>query len=232
MLLEKKSDKLRRRLRNKDLSCWQRFREYWESKGDPFEGIDRIPHFNRYLHCLRPWDSKPSDHYKKVLEKKYWWYNNPPSFLHMLSVLGAFAIANLVVALLPPFFYTNYNRMYELYRDLKRPAYVYENAGTVLFVWVSAHILSSLAPWFVYLTGGMHPHRYRMVPYGLMLVLEALLPDIFFGGRRIDLTLFALLGCIFCNLVTMYAFHFVTYLSVACLVPILGVFTYMTVLAG
>eukprot|EP01062_Namystynia_karyoxenos_P037295 TRINITY_DN27164_c0_g1_i1.p2 TRINITY_DN27164_c0_g1~~TRINITY_DN27164_c0_g1_i1.p2 ORF type:complete len:290 (+),score=105.17 TRINITY_DN27164_c0_g1_i1:120-872(+) len=195
---------------------------------DPFSGIQQVPLFNKYLYHLRPWDSKPSPQYVDLIERRHYWYNHPPSLMWMLCVLAGFAVSNLLVALFN--LAVNQTLFWQLWRDLKRPDFVYENIYVLLYCWFVAHLLNAFAAWFVYLSGGMWVHLHRMVPYVGLLFFEALLPDIMFAWRRIDVATFWEAGCVVLCMLSMWSFYGVTKLSPVCMVPLLAGHMYLLIL--
>eukprot|EP00756_Hemistasia_phaeocysticola_P044994 Hpha_TRINITY_DN18770_c0_g1::TRINITY_DN18770_c0_g1_i1::g.47464::m.47464/K05770/TSPO, BZRP; benzodiazapine receptor len=207
-------------------ACWR----WWRSTKDPFDEIENIPTLSQYIYHLRPWNCKPSEQYLEVLERRNYWFNHPPSVWWMLGVLALLVMANLFVALVNVA--VNRTLFYQLWRDLKRPTFTYENPAVLLFVWGLAHLLSAIAAWFVYLSGGMKRHRRRMIPYTMFLVMEALIPDAFFGWRRIDIAVFLSAISIIFICISMYAFSKVTNLSPVMMLPLLGAHGYMIALAS
>eukprot|EP01060_Flectonema_neradi_P010885 TRINITY_DN17967_c0_g1_i1.p1 TRINITY_DN17967_c0_g1~~TRINITY_DN17967_c0_g1_i1.p1 ORF type:complete len:263 (+),score=20.98 TRINITY_DN17967_c0_g1_i1:75-791(+) len=224
--MEKRSDYLRRRLQTSDVRCWNSFNR----EKDPFAGISDVPLFSGNLKTLRPWDPKPSEHYKEMLRLKNYWYDHPPGVTSILGFLAALVILNLTVALLPVL--VNYDLFYGLWRDLRKPSYVYEGGSAIVFIWALAHITSSLAAWFVYLSGGWIANRVHFISYFAMLASEAMMADLMFGARRLDYTTFCALSCSVTCLVSVFMLGSVARLSAACLVPLLSIYLFITVLVS
>ena len=223
--MEKRSDLLRRRLQNKNANCCT---SLFSREGNPFDGISDVPLFSKNLKTLRPWDPKPSEHYKEMLRLKNYWYDHPPGATSILGFLAALIVLNLAVALLP--ILVNYNLFYGLWRDLRKPSYVYEGGGAIIFIWALAHVTSSLAAWFVYLSGGWIANRIYFIPYFIMLSAEAMLADLMFGARRLDYTTFCAIVCSVSCLSSVFMLGSVARLSAACLIPILAIYLFITAL--
>eukprot|EP01064_Diplonema_japonicum_P007226 TRINITY_DN14911_c0_g1_i1.p1 TRINITY_DN14911_c0_g1~~TRINITY_DN14911_c0_g1_i1.p1 ORF type:complete len:231 (+),score=45.62 TRINITY_DN14911_c0_g1_i1:98-790(+) len=198
---------------------------YFKKEVNPTEGVEKIAVFNKYLSTLRPWDSRPSEHYKEAVRIKNYWYDHPPSMAAMLGYLFLCIVINLTVAFLPCI--VNYDRFFSLWRDLRKPDFVYEGTTALICSWGLSHIMSSLSVWFVYLTGGWVENWKAIIPYFLMLLSEGLLADVMFGARRLDYTTFLVAASWTLCVLSMLSFTYITYLSAACLLPLFGCLCYL-----
>ncbi|KAJ9460238.1 hypothetical protein DIPPA_07628 [Diplonema papillatum] len=159
-----------------------------------------------------------------------YWYHHPPKPWVMVSYLFLLLFVNLIIAFLPVS--VNYNRFYALWRDLAKPAFVYEEPTALILAWALAHVVSSLGPWFVYLSGGWLAHKWDILPCFLMMACEALLPDLMFGARRLDYTFFCTLACCGLCVLSMYKSARTTYLATAAFFPLLGCYVYLALLSA
>ena len=146
----------------------------------------------------------------------------------MMVYLAALVAVNVVVAFAPVVW--NYDIFTMLWRDLKKPGYVYEGGVGAVFTWLMVHLTSSFAPWFVFLTGGWVANRWCLLPYACMLACETLLADLLFGARRLDYTAYCCALCLLLCVVSLFSLGTATRLAAATLFPLLAVFAYLTFL--
>eukprot|EP01012_Entosiphon_sulcatum_P018890 TRINITY_DN2369_c0_g1_i2.p1 TRINITY_DN2369_c0_g1~~TRINITY_DN2369_c0_g1_i2.p1 ORF type:complete len:239 (+),score=56.39 TRINITY_DN2369_c0_g1_i2:235-951(+) len=146
-----------------------------------FDGIERIPVYNRFLYHLRPWDSTPSPVYVEEDQRRTWWYVHPPSFLFILLVLCSVVLVNYLIAFLP--LASNARLLRLRWRDLVKPPWGYEQGWLLLYSYFLTHLFASLSCWFVYLDGGVEKQRVNFLPYCLLLLLEAVWGDVMFRAK-------------------------------------------------
>lgn len=152
---------------------------------NPNSTIKKLPpHYARYwawkYEILRPWEPQPPRNYYKLLHEENPWFNEPPSQIRIFVMLFLFQVFSLACAFLP--WLLNIDVIGHRETILKAPSWIlpwWFNIITSAFT----HVGSAFAIWFIYLTGGFRKHWKIMVPWFIMLCLQALWPDILFSWR-------------------------------------------------
>eukprot|EP00760_Papus_ankaliazontas_P031897 PhM_4_TR5524/c0_g1_i1/m.48905 len=198
---------------------------------EPYEGLERTEPYASHINHLRPWDRQPHTLYREHVVKKTWWRTNPPSLAKVAGVLCAFVALNFVVAFFP--LAVNSEALQLIWRDLpNKPKTTYDDGATLVVVAFFVHVFTSLAAWFVYLSGGMTQHFWRLTPYLAMLGLECVWTDVFFSANRVDLTMMVWGGVLAMCLLSVVLFWGAARIGALFLMPMVLASTYAVVLFG
>eukprot|EP00759_Apiculatamorpha_spiralis_P028269 PhF_6_TR30752/c0_g1_i1/m.45282/K05770/TSPO, BZRP; benzodiazapine receptor len=193
-----------------------------------FHGMEKLELYTTHLEQLRPWDRPPATLYKEHMTRQLWWHTNPPKLSKVMGYLVAFVVLCQVVAFLP--LAVNLTALQDTWTDLKKPPMAYTEGGPLLAVWFFVHMFLSLAPWFVYISGGMSVHGWRLAPFGLLMAFESVWSDVFFAAKRMDWTIAVWCVMLSLSVVCMVLFWGAAKIATVFMVPYMCICAYGIVL--
>lgn len=164
------------------------FRQFMYMRGrDLYDEIKEIDVYRNHRESLRPWDRKLPLPVQAEANRRSAWTLNPPSTTEVALVWFFCISLLLLVGLIP--FYSNFETMGFVWRDVHKPTVVYTNTNVLLAIWIIVHLCSATSLWFVYLTEGWAKHQAVLFFFALTILLDVMWIDVMFYTLRFDYNL-------------------------------------------